>query len=236
MALLILGGEQLTDFEIPSEVQFGGAQKLAIHKLIGGARIIDVMGPDDASIKWAGIFSGTYAGDRARMFDAMRVAGAPVGLTWDAFCYLVVIETLVFDFRNPWWIPYQISCAIAVDQAQSMGSYAPDLAQSILSDLTAASAYDNVSAALAATSVADALTQGNADYISASTSLLSAANAITANIEATQENIAGIETNQTSFSSSDLADLVTSSGTLAQLCTARGYIERCSSNLSGAGT
>jgi hypothetical protein len=236
MALLTLGGVDLIDFEIPSDVLFGGAQQLAIHRLIGGARVVDVMGPDDASLRWTGIFSGPFAGDRARIFDAMRVAGAPLGLSWDAFCYNVVIESLIMDYRNPWWIPYQISCAVVVDQAESETAPTPDLANAILDDLTSASAYFDVSSALAATSVPDALTQGNAGYAFAALSLTSTTNAIDTKIDSAEAGVANFGGSQTSITSADLASLVSTSGTLAQLCATRGYIGRCSNNLSEAGS
>jgi len=37
---------------------FGGAQMMAIHKLIGGQRVIDTLGPDDENISWTGRFVG----------------------------------------------------------------------------------------------------------------------------------------------------------------------------------
>jgi hypothetical protein len=236
MALLTLGGVELIDFEIPSDVIFGGAQRLAVHTLIGGMRVVDVMGPDDASLRWAGVFSGPYAGDRARMFDAMRGAGATLGVSWDAFSYNVVIESLIMDYRNPWWIPYQISCVVVVDLGESVAAYTPDLADAILDDLTSASAYFDVSSALSAISVPDALTQGNADYAAAATTLASTSDDITTDIDDTETNLTSVGATETGFDASDLTSLVRSSGTLAQLCAARGYVERCANNLSGAGT
>jgi hypothetical protein len=226
MALLIIGGVALTGFEVPSQVVFGGEQRLAIHKLIGGTRVIDAMGRDDSAVKWCGIFSGSDAGARARMLDAMRVAGNPLSLSWDEFCYTVIIDSLSMEFRNPWWIPYDISCTVVSDQAQSLLDYAPDLSDVILADLTSAALYYNVSNSIAATSVSDALTQGNAGYAAATTTLAGTVQSINAAIQASQVNLA----------STNLATLVSASGTLAQLCAARGYVERSISNLNGAVT
>jgi hypothetical protein len=236
MALLTLGGVEFIDFEVPPDVVFGGAQQLAIHRLIGGARVVDVMGPDDASLRWAGIFSGPYAGDRARMFDAMRVAGAPLGVSWDAFSFTVVIESLIMDYRNPWWIPYQMSCTVVVDLAESETAFTPDLTDAILDDLTSASAFFDVSSAVAAISVPGALTQGNADYTSAEISLAGANDAIDAGIGSAGASLVDLGESQTGFAPADLTSMVSSSGTLAQLCAARGYVERSANNLSSAGT
>lgn len=226
MALLTIGGLALTDFEVPSQVSFGGEQKLTIHKLIGGARIIDAMGRDDSAVSWRGIFSGSDAGDRARMLDAMRVAGGPLSLSWDEFCYTVIIQSLRMEFRNPWWIPYDISCTVLTDQAQGLLDYVPDLSDAVLADLTTASLYYNVSTSIAATSVSDALTQGNTDYTAATGALAGTAQAINTAIVASQQTLA----------STNLATIVSASGTLAQLCAARGYVERSINNLSDAGT
>ncbi len=226
MALLILGSFQFVDFEVPGEVSFGGAQKLAVHKLIGGTRVIDVMGRDDSDVTWSGIFSGNDAGDRARLLDAMRVAGQPLNLTWNEFCYAVLIEKLDMTFCNPWWIPYHIACTVVADKAQGISTYVPDIAGAILGDLTSASAYTDVSGALAATSIAGALTQGDANYTSSSVVLASTAQSIDANIQVAQASLV----------STSLATLVSASGSLAQLCAARGYVERSINNLDGAGT
>jgi len=220
MALLTLGGVSLEDFEVPGEVSFGGAQQLAVHKLIGGMRVIDTLGRDDAAVQWSGVFSGSQAGDRARMLDAMRAAGNQVTLSWDQFFYSVVIESLTMDFRNPWWIPYRISCAVVIDQAQSVPEFLPGLADTILDDLTSASAYFNVSQAVVATSVPDALTPGSADNARALAILASAAGAIEQNIQSVQARL----------NDSNLSVLVSSSGSLAQLCVARGYVGRTVNN------
>jgi hypothetical protein len=165
------------------------------------------------------------------LFDAMRVAGMPLGLTWHEFSYNVLIDSLSMDFCNPWWIPYQISCTVVVDQAQGVQVYLPGLAGAILGDLTSASNYYNVSSALSATSVADALTPGTADFNAASVAVAGTVGSINAGIDQTQASIVDIGAEQASLTSTGLATLVSSAGSLAQLCAARGYVERCGSNL-----
>ena len=225
MAVLTLGGVAFGAFEVPGNMVFGGAQQLAVHKLIGGMRVIDAMGRDDSAVRWSGVFSGGNAGERARRLDAMRAAGGALNLAWGAFCYNVVIEQLDLDFQNPWWIPYQISCAVVLDLAQNIPVASPDLANSILGDLMAASAFFDVSAAISATSLPDALVQGNGDYAAATIALANTGTAISQ----------GIVTAQAAFGSTDLATIVSASGQLAQLCTAQGYVGRSAANLLDAG-
>ena len=61
MGLLTLGSIVFDGFEVPSRVEFGGEQQLAVHKLIGGARVIDALGRDDAALRWRGVLSGAEA-------------------------------------------------------------------------------------------------------------------------------------------------------------------------------
>jgi len=226
MALLTLGSVAFDDFEIPGQLRFGGAQQLAVHKLIGGLRIVDAMGRDDAAVEWSGVFAGTDAGDRARLLDAMRATGQQQILAWDEFSYSVVIERLDLEYRNPWWIPYRITCTVVLDQAQDVVSYVPDLAESVLNDLTSASAFVDVTGALAATAVPDALTAGNADYAAASIALIDVSNAVSLTIQTAQQNLV----------STDLATLVGAAGSLASACIAQGYVQRSLNNLDAAGT
>ena len=212
--------------KIPGHMLFGGSQQLAVHQLIGGTRVIDAMGRDDAPVRWSGVFSGGEASSRARMLDAMRAAGNTLNLAWDSFCYSVVIERLDMDFRNSWWIPYQISCAVVMDRAQADSVAGPDLADSVVGDLTSASAFFNVSAAIAAVGITDALTQGNGDYAAATTALSAAGNAIAQGLVVAGSGLA----------SADLGAVVSAAGTLAQLCVARGYVGRSAANLQNAGT
>jgi hypothetical protein len=226
MALLTLGDLALDGFEIPAGLQFGGAQRMVVHKLIGGTRVIDVLGRDDAALQWSGILTGPDAADRARSLDAMRAAGAPLNLAWDAFCYAVVIRELDLDFVSPWWIPYSIACTVISDLAQLVPVYVPDLADSVLADLSAAGAFANVSAAVAAVSLPGGLVAGSPALL-----------ASVAAVSAAQAGIGqGIVTAGQGLGASDLGSLVNASGSLAQLTCAQGYVGRVAANLAGDGT
>jgi hypothetical protein len=160
------------------------------------------------------------------MLDAMRAAGGQLSLAWDAFCYAVIIERLDLDFRNPWWIPYHISCAVVMDLAQNIAAALVDLSDSVADDLTSASAFVDVSSAVAAVSVPDALTPGNGDYAAATVALSNVQGNISQSINSAQSGLA----------STDLASVVSAAGSLAQLCTAQGYVGRAAANLQNAGT
>lgn len=48
--VLLLGPVVFQEFEIPPCINFGGRQRLAMHRMPDGARIVDALGRDDAQI------------------------------------------------------------------------------------------------------------------------------------------------------------------------------------------
>jgi len=222
---LQLGAVSFQDFEIPARIRFGGAQRLAVHVLPGDLRVIDAMGRDDADVGWNGAFSGSDAADRARALDAMRVQGGVWTLTWDAFCYLVVIGRFEADYEHSNWVPYRISCKVARDLAQSAGGVASSLAASVLGDLGAAVALDT-GAAVAALAVSGALSVGTASYASAT-------GAIGALVSQAQ---VGMDSAGASLlAAQDPASAATAAGQLAGFADANGYAARALANLEIAG-
>lgn len=87
---LILGPVVFQDFEAAAGIRFGGEQRIIVHKLPGGTRVIDSLGRDDAEITLSGTFSGPDGTLRARMLDELRAEGSVLPLTWDVFFYSVV--------------------------------------------------------------------------------------------------------------------------------------------------
>ena len=138
---LTLGPVAFAGFEMPSSITLGGKQRLAIHKLPGGIRIIDAIGADPADLAWSGIFTGPDAADRARILDTMRVAGLQLLLSWDAFLYTVVIDNFEADYRSPWWIPYRLSCTVVRDEAAALVTGLLSITPAITDDLATAGAF-----------------------------------------------------------------------------------------------
>ncbi len=114
---LKLGSFVFADTEIPEAIRFGGKQALAVHELVGGARVIDAMGRRDRPLEWAGLLRGSQALPRARQLDQMRVDGAQVTLSWHELTYPVVIEEFEADFERFYQIPYRIRCVPLRPQA-----------------------------------------------------------------------------------------------------------------------
>lgn len=137
-ATLTLGEVVFTGFEIPETINFGGEQKLAIHKLPGGGRVIDAMGPDDADIRWSGRLRGASSEQRGILLDFMRRQGRKVLLAWSLHRYQVVIREFRADFQNPFEVPYSITCTVVRDEAQTLATAAFGFAAALAADLAAA--------------------------------------------------------------------------------------------------
>ena len=125
---LKLGPVLFQDFEVPERVRFGGKQRLAVHVLPGGGRVVDAMGADEAPVSWAGVFSGPGAGERAALLDGMRRAGNVVPLAWSGSRYSVVIEMFEAEAVNPAWIPYRISACVVAMGDPVVAELLPDAA------------------------------------------------------------------------------------------------------------
>ncbi len=217
MTQLTLGAVTLESFEVPSSIRFGGEQRCAVHRLLGGGRVIDAMGRDDAALTWSGVISGAEASARARLLDAMRVAGGVLVLSWDAFCYDVVVGRLELEFCSPWWITYAIKCLVVSDLAQGSVPYVPDAQDSIAADLAAASAgVASGSLLIPAPGVATSLPP-----LSAVGGLLSSFGA-------------QIATAEGGLDAADLPDIVSAAGQLAAVTAARGFVGRAFANLAEA--
>ncbi|SRR5579883_2871764 len=104
------------DFETPERVPFGGEQMLSVHRLLGGTRVVDAMGPDDREIAWSGRFQSFDANVRARQIDAMRISGAQVPLIVDGEFRTVVVKSFIWNYERFYQIPYEISLLVVTSQ------------------------------------------------------------------------------------------------------------------------
>lgn len=112
---LTLGDVTFENFEIPSQINFGGSQATAVHKLVGGERVIDAMGRDDDDISWSGLFQGSTANFRAAYIDGLRVKGKPLPLTWSQYNFLVIIKEFKPIYTRYYWLEYSITCQVIQD-------------------------------------------------------------------------------------------------------------------------
>ena len=197
------------------------AQALAVHKLPGGTRVIDAMGPDDGVISWRGVLSGNDASSRARQLDAIRVAGTAVALAWDVFTATVIVSSLRLAFSNSWWVPYRIDCTVVVGtQLPAPPALVTDIVSDVLSDLGLAGLAPGVSAALALVGAPGATIGGSQAFAAAANALNAAGQGISSAISAAEVGM----------STTDLPSLVSAAGSLASLSSAAGYVGRAETN------
>ncbi|MFM0630777.1 LysM peptidoglycan-binding domain-containing protein [Paraburkholderia xenovorans] len=137
-----LGDFVFQEMEIPESIPFGGQHLLSTKKLIGGARVVDALGPDPKPLEWSGTFFPTPDGQsalaRALTLKQIFDAGKPVYLSWDSLYYQVLIANYDPDYRFG-RIPYRISCVIIADlTAPVYQDFAPDADDLINGDLDTA--------------------------------------------------------------------------------------------------
>lgn len=109
---LILGNFEFLDFEIPEHLSIPGRQKTVTHQMIGGKRVIDVLGVEYDAFSWSGIITGANSGDRVTALEAMRDAGNPITLTLDSYNFTVVITSFTPVFEYVYRRPFTIEVAI----------------------------------------------------------------------------------------------------------------------------
>jgi len=109
---LMLGDFEFMEFEVPEQVVIHGRQKTVQHQMIGGHRIIDVLGTEYEPLTWSGTITGSQAGERVSALERMRDAGHPVLLTLDDYRFTVVITAFSPVYAFVWRRPYSIEVAI----------------------------------------------------------------------------------------------------------------------------
>ena len=225
---LLLGPVLFQDFEVPGSIVWGGAQRLVVHRLAGGDRVIDALGRDDADISWSGVFTGENAVTRAQLLDTLRAAGGVLSLSWSTFFFSVVIVRFSAKYERENWIPYRIVCTVLQDDAAALASAVLGLADSALTDLASAAGFGtsvDLTAATAALAVSGAATAGTAAYGAASAALATATSAISGGIANGGAALLG---------AADPGAAADAAGTLAGLAGAQAYVQRAAANLANA--
>lgn len=138
--VLIVGQMEFTGWSAPSEMGLGGKQALATHKLIGGSRVIDSLGPDDADITWSGQFYGDDALANVTVLDQMRMGGQPQPCFAMGQAFTVVVEDFTYKAVHfPQYFTYSITLQIVTNNgAGSIFGAAVSVGSLVLTDLSAA--------------------------------------------------------------------------------------------------
>ena len=193
-----LGSFQFEGLEIPESLTFGGTQRLVVHDLVGGTRVVDSMGAFTGPIEWSGWLLGETAMDRARALDDLRQQGSDLLLKWHEIAYQVVIREFRADFQRFYKIPYRISCEVISDLSKFAGN---DDDQSIDDQMT----EDAATATELSDSVGDSTLSGLMDSVNSAISKVSDfATAAQSTINSVLQPIAALRTQvQTMISSAN---------------------------------
>jgi hypothetical protein len=140
--MLTLGDIEFTGFALPENIDLGGEQALVVQKVIGGARVVHAMGPDDAPIEWSGRFLGETAELKAFRLDLMRRKGEELDFRFANRAYRVVIKKFTAKHERPYLVSFSITLEVVKDlMAGSGGKDSNSIEAQIDADLLAAEIY-----------------------------------------------------------------------------------------------
>ena len=250
--LVTLGPVQFQGIEVPPHINLGGEQGLVVHQLLGGARVVQALGRNDADLTWSGYLEGPYAESRANELDSLRQSGQELTLAFGQQSFSVVVRRFSATYKRRNWIPYSLTCLVVQDNAMAAAPGTPSLLDTLNNDLNSAAGF-NVSAA-ATTAISDAqvavnvtgaLGLNSSAWVSGISSLTTAQSLIdTEQLGASGTisgivNAAGVAGNMLGVSDvGNAAGVLTSalnaSATLANATTASGYVGRALTNLMNA--
>lgn len=177
--ILQLGDFDFLGFEEPESVTFGKEQSATKHMLIGGGRVIDLLGAGDPDISWSGYFTGFQAEFRARFIENLVKAGKPLLLKTSQFVKNVVITRFTYGYHKVFPIAYSITLMVIEDKTLPVTFQVPgDITDTVLSalleamDIAILIADGSISSALALALIA---AEEAAPFASASSASIAAA-------------------------------------------------------------
>src|SRR5215212_9196175 len=132
--VLVLGPFVFTDFSVPDRLPLGGRQHHMVHKMPGGDRVIDCLGPDDADRAWSGTLWGNRAQGDALMLDALRRAGKPLSYSNGFEARTVVITEFQARVQKPTCIEYSI-CVTPSDNPGGSSGGGANVGALVVADL-----------------------------------------------------------------------------------------------------
>lgn len=111
--VLTLGGFGFTTHELPDTIHWGLDENINLHELIGGNRVLDMMGDKPKDFTWSGWFIGPNAADRAADLYALEQKKGLINLQFGPISSNVVISSLELSMQHNFYrIPYSITCIV----------------------------------------------------------------------------------------------------------------------------
>jgi len=236
---VVLGPFSFDGFEVPEYVTVGGTQKMTVHTLPGGERVVDLLGSDEKDIEWSGTMIDGNPARRARQLDQMRADGKPLTLTWGTFLYTVLLKSFEAETHYS-LIRYRISCLVLRNDATAPKVVDPSLTNTVAGDLLSAvnSATDAIAPVLvraqAVVGALGPLIPGSKALAMAGVYLGVAQGAVTT-AQTTAASGFSLVTGATGIvnGSTSLLAATGAAGTMAQLSQAGAYLGRAAKNTFG---
>ena len=115
---LLIGPVALTGRESPSSIPLGGEMEFHTHKLGGGVRVFDLMGPQERPITIRGKLFGPRAVARARQLDRLRRAGEVLPITWGDMSRFAFISRFECEYEKAGFVlPYSLELTVVPGQS-----------------------------------------------------------------------------------------------------------------------
>lgn len=134
---VLLGDFLFHGFEVPEQITVPGSHAMVVHKLVGGERVVDMLGDEPGDLTWSGTFMDGDPWSRAQQLEAMRAAGDMLPLQWGPFFYTVVIRS--FSAKTLYSrVQYDIACTVIRNEATAPLPGEPTITEAVGSDLIAA--------------------------------------------------------------------------------------------------
>lgn len=247
---ITLGPFSFEDTEVPEKIPYGGQQVLAVQKMIGGARQINMLGPDARDIEWNGTMRSEDRAERAAMLVQMMRSGNTFSLVWGEECFDVVIRSFQ-PVTEAFFINYSIVCCVVCDFATSSADTNPNLLSAVGGDMLAAVglAPSNLPALTTAmgslqdaVSTASALSPGSSAFAKVLNATGVAQAALTGAQAAANGNLLGVANAAATGSGvlgardatsaiNQMGAVVQAAGDLGAVTQALGYVNRINQNL-----
>ena len=95
---VVLGSLDLTGLEVPDAYDRSATMQPMVHRLIGGGRIVQLLGQDPGRRRLQGYFTGPDATERAQLLEALRDSGLRVPLAIGVWQEIVVVTSVVLRY------------------------------------------------------------------------------------------------------------------------------------------
>ncbi len=238
---VVLGPLELTGLEVPDAYDRAGTMQPVVHRLIGGGRVVQLLGPDPGRRRLQGFFTGPQATERAQILEAMRDSGNRISLTIGVWQEFVVLTSVVLRYSAQGSIVQYLleaeplpggAAGLVATAAAVLASIGTQLAfatdDAALVGSTAAMS-GLASATLAVTSAQSSMSTPNVDLTSVSAALA----ATTAASETSMAAIVdGAPDGSLVAGSSSLTSATATAVTLAASVNAQAYTNCAANNLS----